>query len=440
MSLSRRIRTRTVPRAAMLLAILLTGGCGGSDGPTGTDVDQETYRSDLLRNLSPETSPEEMADLVGGNHAFAFDIYRAMKEGDENTLLSPFSMRIAFAMAYAGARGQTAEEISDVLHYRLGQDRLHDAFNALDLELDRRNDPGAGEDDAIEMHVANAFWGRIGYPFVEDYLDLLALSYGSGIEALDFVGNPEGCRLLINDWVARKTRDRILDLLPEDSIDSGVVAVITNALYFKAPWKKQFDEDLTVEGGFRHLDGTVEVVPMLRQIETFGYAEGDGYQALELNYRRDELSMVFLLPAEGRFEEFESSLTATRFAEIVETLETKEVAVAIPSFTYSSPSISMKRALKSLGMTVPFTGAADFSGMVENRDIYIDDAIHKTFIALDEKGTEAAAATAIIFRETGIIPLEGDNEFIADRPFLYFIRDRVTGTILFMGSLLDPSS
>jgi serpin B len=244
---------------------------------------------------------------------------------------------------------------------------------------------------------------------------------------------------VINDWVAEQTRDRILNLLPPGSIDAAVVAVITNALYFKAPWALPFDEDLTVDGLFHLLDGSKTTVPMIRQVEWFRYAEGEGYQALEMDYREHELSMVFLLPAEGRFQEFEQSLTESRLAEILGALEEKEVAVSIPSFTYSSPSISMRDALISLGMVVPFYGGADFTGMVESRDIYIDDAFHKTFIALDEKGTEAAAATAIIFRETSI-NLEGEYEFTADRPFLYLIRDRVTGTILFIGTLINPDA
>ena len=178
---------------------------------------------------------------------------------------------------------------------------------------------------------------------------------------------------------------------------------------------------------------------MMQQAESFGYAEGDGYQALEMTYRNDELSMVFLLPAPGRFEEFEAGLDSGVLAGILDDLDPANVAVIIPRFSFESPSLSLKDVLMGLGMVEPFN-TLDFEGMIEGGGIWIDNAYHKTFIALDEKGTEAAAATAIVFFESVIEPPVADYEFRADRPFLFLIRDRVTGTILFVGRVLNPCS
>lgn len=422
------------------IGLLILGGCGESVQEPAVDPSSwETQRSDLERNLSPDVNASDMAELVRGNHRFAADIYHALENQGENLLLSPFSMRMAFAMAFAGARGQTEAEIAEVLHFTLGQAGLHEAYNALDLELGRRNHPGTEDEDPVELYIANAFWGQIGYPFLKDYLDLLALNYGSGVESLDFRSDSEACRRIINAWVAKKTRDRILDLLPPGSIDGATVAVLTNTLYLKAPWALPFEEDLTTDGRFDLIDGTQVTVPMMRRAERFAYAEGDGYRALEMNYRTEEVSMVFILPDPGRFAEFESALDADRLFEIVEGLKPAAVEVRVPRFSFKSPSIALKDALYALGMVVPFTGSADFSRMVEGGGIYIDDAYHKTFIQVDEKGTEAAAATAIVFRETSV-PGDPEYEFTADRPFLFLIRDRVTGTILFIGRVLDPAA
>ncbi|MCK4546200.1 MAG: serpin family protein [Candidatus Eisenbacteria sp.] len=423
-----------------LLALAILPGCGESaDRPTASDPPWQTRQSDLARDLSPAATAEDIDQLVAGNHKLAIDFYQALRALDGNLCLSPFSIRIAFAMAYAGATGRTAQEIAEVMHYGLDDETLHDAFNALDLDLEKRNMPGDAENDPVELHVANAFWGKINRPFIEEYLDLLAVHYGSGVRLLDFGREPETCRRIINEWVADETRDRILDLLPEGSIQPPTVAVLTNALYFKAPWALPFQEDQTHEGVFFCLDGSHAGAPMMQQAETFGYAESDGYQALEMNYRNDELSMVFLLPSAGRFEEFEASLDSGVLAGILEDLDPASVAVTLPRFSFESPSLSLKDVLMGMGMVAPFT-TPDFAGMIEGGGIWIDNAYHKTFIALDEKGTEAAAATAIVFFESAIEPPVAEFEFTADRPFVFLIRDRVTGTILFVGRVLDPSS
>jgi serpin B len=344
-------------------------------------------------------------------------------------------------MVYAGARGTTEIQMREVLRYILDQERLHPAFNALDLELMSRNLPESPHgQDPVELFLANAFWGQIDYPFLPSFLDLLAVNYGSGIEALDFRADPEGSRETINTWVENKTRDRIQDLLPEGSISPVTVAVLVNALYFKAPWARTFMEEATEEGDFFLLDGGTSSVPMMRQIEAFAFFVGENYQALELPFRNGEdqtegLSMVFILPALSQFTAFESRLNADLLADILNGLERAWVDITLPKFSFEY-SQALREIFVSLGMIEPFTGDADFSGIVARGGIFIDNAYHKTFIAVDEMGAEAAAATAVVVNETSVPPL--DHIFKADRPFLFLIRDQITGTILFFGRVVNP--
>lgn len=421
-----------------LAALLASAGCSRSaDRPVEDNASWQTHRSDLDRNLQPDVTTDDLAELIQGNHELALELYSALSTGEDNLLLSPLSIRTAFAMVYAGARGETDTQMAQTLRYTLGQSGMHDAFNALDLELGERNDPGNAEGEVpIELYIANALWGRTGFPFREDYLDLLGVNYGSGLQSLDFAGAPEASRRVINTWVADQTRERIQDLLPPGSLRGPIVAVLTNALYLKAPWAMPFNDDMTSADSFHLLDGRTVTAPMMRQTEIFSYVEGDGYQALEMTYRKHELSMVLLLPRPGRFAEFESSLDAARLQEIMDALQPAGVVVTLPKFTFAS-EFRLKETLRSMGMVIPFTPAADFTGIVTRGGIWIDEAYHKTFIGVDEKGTEAAAATAVVMREISI-PNE-DYEFTADRPFLFLIRDRVTGAILFFGRLLNPA-
>ncbi|MBM3321516.1 MAG: serpin family protein [Candidatus Eisenbacteria bacterium] len=422
-------------RCLALLIPLLALACGDSVGSSDpSDASWESLRSDLPRDTSPTPGGEALRELARGGAETALDLLGHLEKG-ENVLISPFSIRIAFAMLYGGARGETAEEIAEVLRYPEGEG-VHDAWNALDLALAARNLPAGDEgEDPVELLVANAFWGRLGFPFRDEYLDLLAVHYGSGIERLDFAGAPEAARRVINEWVEGKTRDRIRDLLPAGSIDPLVVAVLTNALYFKAPWARPFDENLTTQGAFERPEGSAVTVPMMARTDTFPYAEGDGCQALELPFRGDELSMVFLLPS-GGLDILEESLTGEGLFAILDRLEPAGVAAAIPRFTFES-DFELREMLQTMGMPRVFSGDADLSGMTEGGGLFVDEAYHKTFIAVDEKGAEAAAATAIVIRESAV---PADHTFRADRPFLFLIRDRGTGEILFLGRVTDPSA
>ncbi len=415
-----------------------------TDDPADDGVDEihRILRSDLARNLHPDESG--LAELIRGNHEFAVDLYARLIEDGENLLFSPFSIRAAFAMVYAGARGETAAQMAEVLGYP-DDASFHPAFNALDLALRSRNRPADDQASELELYVDNAFWGRKGFAFLKDYLDLLAVHYGSEVHELDFEHAPEPSRLLINEWVEDHTRDRIRDLLPQGSIDSGTAAILTNTLYLKAPWECAFLEHATRPGRFLTPDGMVTPPMMLGEV-IGGYTAGEGFEAAELPYRDWELGMVIILPDSGEFDVFESTLSADVLAGIMDGLDSHDFVVTLPRFTFES-SFKLSGVLQKMGMTLPFmncypVGCADFSGMLdpEIAELYITEAFHKTFIAVDEKGTEAAAATAVVMGVTCSGPSFPSIWFDVNRSFIFLIRDIETGAILFLGRVLDPTA
>ncbi len=398
----------------------------------------EVLQSEKERETSPDVSQTDMTTLVDGNSAFAFDLYQALSEADGNLFYSPYSISLALAMTYAGARGDTEQQMADTLNFILPQDRLHPAFNSLDLELGSRGEGAEGKDgEGFRLNVVNAIWGQKDYAFLSQFLDLLAENYGAGLRVLDFISAPEESRITINDWVSDQTEGRIEDLIPPGLINSLTRLVLTNAIYFNAAWQYPFPEDVTEDGSFYLLDGGEVTVPMMRQTESFGYAEGDGYQAVELLYDGGELSMVILLPQAGNFEAFEDSLDAQQVDGIIGGLEGRQVALAMPKFEFES-EFSLRGTLSAMGMPIAFSGDADFSGMTGNRDLFIADVIHKAFVSVDEAGTEAAAATAVVMELTAV-PGE-PVEVTIDRPFIFLIRDIETGAILFVGRVLNPSA
>ncbi|MBL7065094.1 MAG: serpin family protein [Anaerolineae bacterium] len=413
-----------------MLALLGLASCGNG---------AEIARSAKQRVTSPDVNAPDLADLVNGNSAFAFDLYQVLREDEENDNLfySPYSISLALAMTYAGARSDTEQQMAETLHFILPQDRLHPAFNGLDIELARRGEGAEGKDgEGFRLNIVNALWGQDEYGFLSEYLNVLAENYGAGLRLLDFRNAPEKSRVTINDWVSDQTEDRIEDLIPQGVIDELTRLVLTNAIYFNAAWAEPFEPDQTDDGTFHLLDGGQVTVPMMEQMESFGYAEGEGYQAVELPYDGWELSMVVLLPDTGEFEAFEGSLDAERVDGIVKDLVHGQVALTMPKFEFES-GFSLVETLAAMGMPDAFTGAADFSGITGDRDLFIGEVIHKAFVSVDEAGTEAAAATAVVMPASA--PPEEPVEVTVDRPFIFLIRDIETGAILFVGRVLDPS-
>ena len=224
-----------------------------------------------------------MEELVGGNTAFALDLYQSLSESGGNLFYSPYSISLALAMAYGGAAGETETQMAEAMSFLLPQERLHTAFSALDLELARPSQEMEG--GGFELRIANAVLGQEGHGFLQDYLDSLSLNYGSKLRDVDFRGQPQEARIRINDWVSEETNGRIEDLLSPDAIDRFTRLVLANAVYFKAEWQRPFDERATSKGHFYGLDGGESRVDMMRQTMNFGYARGDGYQAVELPYK-----------------------------------------------------------------------------------------------------------------------------------------------------------
>ena len=396
--------------------------------------------SSLTRDTAPGASESDVAALVAGNSAFAFDLYRVLIDSGENLFFSPHSISLALAVAYSGARGETERQMADVLGFGLPQERLHPAFNALDLSLQSGEDDGDSGD--FRLSVANSAWGQEGYGFLPEFLDGLAVNYGEGMRAVDFRRNPEDARVRINDWVAEETGERIKDLIPQGAIDDLTRLALVNAIYFKAAWRSPFDENATSDRPFHLLDGSERDVPMMRQQSRLRYAAGDGFQAVELPYEGGQVAMTVLVPDSGRFEEFQDSLDGPSFRGIVESLDRRQVRLSMPRFEMES-SFGLTDALQSMGMTDAFDGqSANFSGM-DGRScgggvcLVISNVVHKAFVSVDEEGTEAAAATAVLVGVTSADPT-APIELVIDRPFLFVIRHQATGAILFVGRVLEP--
>jgi len=419
-----------------VLMVTLMVGLGACSQAAGG----EFIQSDEPRDMAPQVSADDLATLVAGNSAFAFDLYQQLKETGGNLFYSPYSISVALAMTYGGARSETEEQMADAMSFILSQENLHPAFNALSLALDSRGEGAEGKDDeGFRLNIVNAIWGQQDYEFLSDFLDTLAVNYGAGLRLLDFINATEESRVTINDWVAEQTEGRIEDLIPQGALTELTRLVLTNAIYFNAAWDEPFNEKATQDGVFYLLDGSQVSVPMMRQTESFGYAEGDGYRAVELPYDGRELSMVILLPDSGQFDAFEAALSAETVAGIIESLDYRQVALTMPRFEFDS-SFSLLQALSALGMPSAFTeGLADFSGMTDNPErLFISDVVHKAFVSVDEEGTEAAAATAVIVGATAMPPSE-TVEVTIDRPFIFLIRDIETGAILFVGRTLNPA-
>ncbi|WP_049912620.1 serpin family protein [Natrialba hulunbeirensis] len=444
----------TLIGAAMASGAGCLSGMGWREGDSVFDeYDAPTFpQTDFVTD--PTISSAVAADQVRGNIDFSLALLDQLRDGvadDENLFVSPYSVSVALAMTYAGARGETAAEMAAALRYDLEDDDLHAAFGALETELEQRNRDGqeveqhgaedSDETDALgyQLSSANAVWAAKEFPFADDYLDLLEAYYEAGDHTVDFAGDPDEAREEINAWVEAQTNDRIEDLLPEELINASTQLVLTNAVYFLAAWEHDFDPDGTEPAPFTGLDGTESEVEMMHQSTQLRYADIGGHQLVELPYANDDTSMVVILPAEGEFESFEASLTADRLAIMLDEATYPVVDLALPKFGIES-KFDLRNVLGELGMERAFDGAsADFSGMLEDddSDLSITSVIHETFIEVDEEGTEAAAATAVVMGGDDDGGQPDSVSMTVDRPFLFYIRDQPTETPLFLGRVVN---
>ena len=423
---------------AGILILILSGCSDGSAPPLGGDKPQEVI-SELSREDMVDFPLEELAGLAEGNSAFAVDLYQQLASQEGNLFYSPYSISSALAMTYAGAEGNTAEEMAAVFHFMDDEDKLHSGFNALAQHLEGLAELDIPEDqgDPFQLNIANSIWGQKDFHFEEDFLDALAVNYGAGLRLLDYIQAPEESRQIINQWVSDETKEKIQDLIPEGAITIDTRLVLSNAIYFKATWMEPFEESLTEDDVFYGLNGEEIDVPMmsLGSDASFPYYQGDGFQAVALPYVGGQVSMLVLIPDEGSFQEFEAGFSSEALEKIISEMMYTPIQLRFPKFEFES-EISLAKTLAAMGMPEAFSAAADFSGMTGDKNLFISDVFHKAYIGVDEEGTEAAAATAVIMTLTAAP--ENPIQLTVDRPFLFAIRDHQTNSILFMGRVVSP--
>jgi len=400
--------------------------------PAGTGgAHLSLVRSELPRETAPQVANAAREALAAGNRAFALDLYRALREQDGNLFYSPYSISTALAMAYAGADGETQRQMAAALHFTLPPEVVHPAFNALNLDLASPEDEAA-----FRLNVANALWAQAGYEFLPSYLDTLAVHYGTGLRLADFTQDAlrEEARLAINAWVSEQTERKIEELLKQGDLTPDARLVLLNTIYFKADWNTPFHGD--IQGDFTRLDGSQITVPVMSRRTDTSYLAGAGFEAFALDYKGDRVRMLVLVPDAGSFADFEGTLDAARVAEIIAGLESTDLQVTMPKFEFKA-RFALQDALTGLGMEDAFqAGDADFSGMDGTRDLFIQSVIHEAYVAVDEEGTEAAAATGVV---VGIVSVPM-NTITVDRPFIFLIHDVETDTLLFVGRVLDPTA
>jgi serpin B len=366
------------------------------------------------------------------------------EDGDGNLFVSPYSISQALAMTYAGANGATATQMANTLHFTLDQAALPVAFQTLNSDLVTRGTADADPEQGYpprSLQIANGLWGEQTFPFSASFSEQLAEYYGAGLQAADFQNDPDGVRDEINGWVAEHTEDKIQGIVPEGAITEDSRLVLANAIYFYGGWLHTFDAEATEDADFHLIDGTTTSVPFMGQMAYFSYGTGDGFQVIELPYAGSQLAFTVILPDEGQFEAVESALDPEALDAAIGELESRELILTLPRFEFEY-SASLADTLIALGMTDAFDAdQADFSGMLDAsapEPLVIGDVLHKAFISVDEEGTEAAAATAVLMAGAAA-PSDPPLEVSIDRPFVFLIRDTETGAVLFIGRVMDPS-
>lgn len=436
----------------IMIVVLITTGCsvipqneGDAELPEEPSSEEpakgaEFDKSTVPHETTTEIDPAQLQSLVEGNTIFALDFYEQIRDQDENIIFSPFSISLALSMAMAGAESTTEEVMLDALRMMLPEDEVYPAFNALLLQIQESEDAVMEEREGtnFELNLANSIWGQVGYDFKEPFLDILARYFDAGMYSVDYVRDPESAREAINDWVEEETENKIQDLIPEGAIDQLTRLVLANAIYFNGSWMVPFDENGTSDEPFYLLDGLEVTVEMMSLFgERFLYADGVGYQAIRLPYLSPDFVMTVIVPDADEFTAFEESLNSEVMNSLRNEMSYVEVNLRMPKFDFET-SIDANDALVTLGMGEAFDPEhADFSGITEFEDLMITDVLHKAMITVDEQGTEAAAATAVIVGVTSAMPGEPVS-LVIDRPFLFLIEHQPTGTILFMGRVLHP--
>ncbi|RUM62232.1 MAG: serpin family protein [Sulfurimonas sp.] len=412
--------------------ILLTGCTEDSKNDTSSNSNITTLESNLARNLAPQVSHDELLTLADSNNQFAFTLFDKLYDNETgNIFFSPYSITEALAVVYAGANGDTKTEMASVLNFDINQEeQLHNRFNGLDLHLNQN-------DENYTFEVANAMWPQKDFPVLDSYLNTIKVNYGANVKTLDYVNQTEASRIAINNWVEEKTHERIKDIIPKGEIDETTLLVLTNAVYFKGRWQSEFYEDDTKNATFTAEDGSTHEIAFMNQRELYyQYFKTDNYQAINVPYQKNRSSMLIILPDEGAFSNAINNIERI-YRQTQENMTSKNIALKMPKFEFHTPLYNIKEYLKMLGMNQPFLASADFSNL-SNTTLKIDAVLHKAFIKVDEKGTEATAATVVI--DANVTKPPEPIVFNINRPFIFFIKDTLSGQILFMGVMRTPAT
>lgn len=384
-------------------------------------------------NPTEEETPNVSTNsVVEANNQFAFELYSKYQSKEGNVFFSPYSISTALAMTYEGARDKTAEEMQSVFHWPTDSNIRQSAFLSIYNELNK-------QDKKYQLNTANALWAQKDYLFLKDYLDVTGKYYGAEVTNLDFINQAEPSRVIINNWVEKQTNDKIKDLMPKGAINDLTRLVLTNAIYFKGTWLKQFNKTLTQNEDFKIDSNTTVKAPTMSltgEGAKFNYMENDQLQLLELPYDGKELSMLILLSKKDDLKSLEKLFNSQNLSEWKSALQEERVDVYLPKFKFDTKYF-MANDLAEMGMPTAFTNSADFSGMTGNKDLFISTVIHQAFVEMNEEGTEAAAATGVGMMTTSV-PISKVNIFRADHPFLFLIQDNTNGNILFLGRMVNP--
>jgi serpin B len=406
--MDKRLFWGSVP-VLIILSCLITAGC------TGTSVSAK--------------------NVTDANNRFAFDYYSLLANdptnGESNIFFSPFSLSSAFAITCDGARGDTADEIRSVFHFPKDDAARRQEFANISAIMNRN-------DNTTHLYSANALWAEKTYPFLPEYISTAQQYYAANVTNLDFINNADDSRNRINTWVEERTNNKIRDFIRSGGINPSTRLVITNAIYFNGKWEKPFDEGETDEYQFSITPGKTVRVPMMQRGDTFAYTETSRIQMIELPYKHGngkDLSMIVILPKHETLVGVENSLNGEMLSDLEHKLNDTKMVVSLPKFKLET-RYELPKALKTMGMPTAFAPGADFSGMDGTKRLFIDNVVHKAFIEVDEEGTEAAAASGVYLTMSS----DYSPVFRADHPFLFLIQDKETGTILFLGRVVNPNT
>ena len=429
---------------ASLTTLILVAGCG-SAAPSSPGVPAITPGTDGIALAAVSvprlaTSVDDAARAGDAVNAFGLDLYAKLVAADPsaNLVFSPASIELALAMARAGARGTTATEMDAVMH-ALGTDANAGWVTALDQSLNNKtatfqDDMGHAQD--VVLRSVNAPFAQRGFALEAPYLQALGERFGAGLRLVDYINATEAARKAINDWVNAQTEQRIPELLGQGTLDDLTRLVLVNAIYLKAAWQTPFEDGATAPAPFTRLDGSTVQVPMMHLGGELPYATGTGWRAVELPYVGGKLSMLVIVPDD--LAAFEKTLDGASLAAIVDGLATRHVSdLGLPKFGTES-KVELKKVLSAMGMPTAFTDRADFSGISTEEPLLIDAVIHQANIDVDENGTEAAAATAVVARAASL-PSDAVT-LMVDHPFLFALRDKDTGAVLFLGRITEPAT